>query len=277
VTRGFERERDTPQHLPRQSQREVRAQTQSLFVDVDRGEREASAKKGHPVPAAQQQIDARAAEEAELVLRVRDLLHHRAAQAELVGEEAAAGDEPSRLDRARGAVPAERTAVVALELEGGAQRHESALIGLRRPRHRCDDQRMNEDEPRWGEAPDEELIVELLAERYPIAKGERVSVEVDAEERSVALALLDGKNVYRIRVEYLRGAGSRDPWSLLVDALDSLFGTLIESNRAYRVLPSGDDVEFADAFLRVTVERAVPDLDRMAKQILEGNGHREDE
>ena len=136
---------------------------------------------------------------------------------------------------------------------------------------------MHQDEPRWGAPPDEEMIAELLVERFPIAKGERVTVHIDEEGHAVGLTMTSGKNVYRIRVDYVRGAGSRDPWFLLVDALDNLFGTFIESNRAYRELPSGVDIEFEGAFFRVTVERDVPELDRIAKQILEGNGHSEEE
>ncbi len=135
---------------------------------------------------------------------------------------------------------------------------------------------MEKDEPRWDEAPDADLIAELLTERYPIEKGERLRVEIDEPEHAALLTLDTERRLYRIRVEYLRGAKDRDPWLLIVDAVDSLFGTLIESNRAYRDLPTGDDVEFDGAFFRVRVEHEMPEMDRIADQILKRGEHPEE-
>lgn len=117
------------------------------------------------------------------------------------------------------------------------------------------------------------MIAELLMERYPIEKGEGLSVSVDPEEHSIALSMNAGRHHYLIRVDYLKSGGVRDPWFLMVDALDNLFGMFIESKRAYRDLPSGSDVEFDGAFFRVTVEHAMPEVERMADQILNRNGH----
>jgi len=125
-----------------------------------------------------------------------------------------------------------------------------------------------EKEPRWGEPPSGEMIAELLVERFPIEKGESVGVTVDEEGRALALEMNAGRHRYRIRIEYLRGAGSRDPWFVMVDALDNLFGTFIESGRAYRELPIGDDVEFEDAVFRISIEHEMPEMDRIADQIL---------
>ena len=136
---------------------------------------------------------------------------------------------------------------------------------------------MEQDEPRWGEPPSEEMIAELLEERFPIEKGERLSVSIDPEEHDVTLTMIAGRHRYVFRVAYLRAAGSRDPWFLMIDALDNMFGTFIESNRAYRELPSGTDVEFDGAFFRVTVEHTMPEMERIADQILKRNGHAEEE
>jgi hypothetical protein len=125
-----------------------------------------------------------------------------------------------------------------------------------------------ESEPRWGEPPSGEMIAELLVERFPIGEGESLSVDVSEEDRSIALEMNTPRHRYRIRLDYLRGAGSRDPWFVMVDALDALFGTFIESDRAYRDLPTGEDVEFEDAVFRVRVEHDMPEMDRIADQVL---------
>jgi hypothetical protein len=127
---------------------------------------------------------------------------------------------------------------------------------------------MERDEPRWGEPPPADMIAELLVERFPIGKGERIEIDVGEEEHRISLVLTAGRHLYRIGVEYLRGAGSRDPWLVMVDALDNLFGALIESGRAYRELPSGEDVEFEEAFFRVRVEHEMPEMERIADQLL---------
>lgn len=129
-----------------------------------------------------------------------------------------------------------------------------------------------EQEPNWGEAPDGDLIAELLRERYPLEPGESLAVETNEEERAISLSMTAGRDVYRMRVAYLRGAGDRDPWLLMVDALDNLFGSFLESNRRYRDLPQGSGVEFAGAFFTVVVEHARPELDRLAEQILRSGG-----
>jgi hypothetical protein len=127
-------------------------------------------------------------------------------------------------------------------------------------------------EPAWGDAPDSDVITELLLERYPLASGQRLAAQVDTTERTLAVELLAGRHRYRIEVAYLRAAEDRDPWLLLVDALDNLYGSLLESSFDHRSLPSGDDVEFESAVLRVHVEHTMPELDRIADQILGDDG-----
>jgi hypothetical protein len=123
-----------------------------------------------------------------------------------------------------------------------------------------------------GPAPDVDDIAELLKERHRLKKGDVLRVSAEAAPLpQLELALDSGRDRYTIGVGYLRGANGRDPWMLLADALDSLLGMLLESERAYRDLPAGDDVSFDGAFFRVAVERTVPDLDARADRMLEGD------
>lgn len=130
----------------------------------------------------------------------------------------------------------------------------------------------DQQEPKWGQAPDGDVIAELLRERYPVEPGASVAVAVDEEERALTLTMIAGRHQYALRLAYLRGAKDRDPWLLMADALDNLFGSFLESGRRYRELPQGSDVEFAGAFFSVSVEHTQPALDRLAEQILQSGG-----
>jgi hypothetical protein len=130
---------------------------------------------------------------------------------------------------------------------------------------------VSEQDRDYGPAPDTEAIAELLSERYPIKKDERITAETSTSKDSqplVTVTLTSGRNIYLITVEYLRGAGERDAWEMVVDAADALFGTLIENGRDYRELPQGSDVEYDGAFFRVEASREVPDLSDKADQLL---------
>ncbi|MCK6551477.1 hypothetical protein L6R52_36915 [Myxococcota bacterium] len=121
-----------------------------------------------------------------------------------------------------------------------------------------------------GPPPDVEVLAELLTERYPIKKTETLRITSTIDPVAGLVLTLDaGRDRFVIGLHYLRGAGRRDPWLLLVDALDALYGTFLESNRAYRELPQGSDVEFDGAFFRVEVERLVPELSARADRMLE--------
>jgi hypothetical protein len=120
-----------------------------------------------------------------------------------------------------------------------------------------------------GKAPEPEGVAELLRERYPLKKSDRLSIAVEAVPLALRLTLESGRDRYEIAVSYVRGANGRDPWMLTADALDSLYGSFIESGRAYRDLPVGDDVEFDGAFFAVTIERTIPELAHEADRLLE--------
>ncbi|MEQ9504470.1 MAG: hypothetical protein RIT81_46865 [Deltaproteobacteria bacterium] len=130
---------------------------------------------------------------------------------------------------------------------------------------------MSQQEPKWGEPPLGDVVARLIAERYPLTPGEAVVVEVDAASRFVELVHEKRRHHFRFRVRYLRGAGEdRDPWMLMVDALDGLYGMFVESG-SHRTLPTGDDVQHDGAFFSVTVEHSVPELEKLADQMLGDN------
>lgn len=128
---------------------------------------------------------------------------------------------------------------------------------------------MSDEREYYGPPPDGGDLAELLGERYTVKKGEKIAVTTSDDPLPAMTVVLEGgRDRYEIALEYLRGAGQRDPWMVLADAMDSLFGTLLESGRAYRDLPQGDDVEYEGAYFRVRVARDVPELSIKADRIL---------
>lgn len=122
---------------------------------------------------------------------------------------------------------------------------------------------------RIGPPPDGEAIAELLTERHSTRAGDRVTVWSRATPRpALAVALESGRDRYEIELEYVEGAAGREIWMILADALDALFGTLVESGRAYRDLPAGEGVEFEGATFDVRVEHTIPELSRAADELL---------
>lgn len=118
------------------------------------------------------------------------------------------------------------------------------------------------------ELPHGDVIARLLAERYPIAPGERLQVEVDPHHPEVSLRLWDDRRRYELRVAYQQGEEGADPWLAAVDALDALFGQLIDSDRDYRTLPTGPGIEYEGAQFMVQVRHRRPEVDRLAEQLL---------
>lgn len=119
------------------------------------------------------------------------------------------------------------------------------------------------------EPPHGDVIARLLSERYPLAPGEKLTVEVDPKVPVVELALWDSRQRYALKVGHRSGGSGEDPWMLAVDALDALFGQLIDTGRAYRDLPTGLDVEYQGVSFEVEVEHSFPEVERLAEQLLE--------
>ncbi|MEL6188172.1 MAG: hypothetical protein AAFU79_26400, partial [Myxococcota bacterium] len=83
---------------------------------------------------------------------------------------------------------------------------------------------MNDDEPTWGEPPLGEWVAQLLAERWEIPPDDKLRVDMDTKGGGVEAVLTSGSTEIEISVTYRSGAHDRDPWMVLVDALDALFG-----------------------------------------------------
>lgn len=123
-------------------------------------------------------------------------------------------------------------------------------------------------EGEWGEAPIGEDIAHFLKERWRHDPGDRVSVEVDEVARCLRCRLVKARDRFDLSVSYRRGARQRDPWMLMADTLDALYGLLEESGYAHRELPQGADVEHLDAFFAVSIEKTAPDIEALANQWL---------
>ncbi len=121
------------------------------------------------------------------------------------------------------------------------------------------------------DVPDGDAIAGLLTERWPIADDERLRVKVDEAAPGLEAVLRGPRHRYTLRLTLQSTPDGVEPWAVLVDGLDALFGQLIESGRAHRTLPAGQGVAFQGAELAVEVEHAVPELEKLADQIL-GSG-----
>jgi hypothetical protein len=126
------------------------------------------------------------------------------------------------------------------------------------------------------EAPDGGAMAELLRERHGVDPrvGLEISVEADARRPRV-LATLDrpatgarARTRIAISIGFASGPKGGDRWPVTIDAADALVGQLVESDYAYRDLPTGDDVGFGDAIFVVRVEASYPDLEAAADQLL---------
>lgn len=122
----------------------------------------------------------------------------------------------------------------------------------------------------WGEPPHPDVLARLLAERYPIRPGEKLRVDLDEDDGKMAAVLWTARHRWTISVSWQAG-GTDSPWMLMADALDALFGGFIESDRQHRDLPSGANVEHLGAMFTVEVEHDLPEVSRLADQMLKGS------
>lgn len=123
---------------------------------------------------------------------------------------------------------------------------------------------------KWGDPPHPDVVARLLEERYPIEPGEKLKVELDEADGRMRVQLWSARHRWQIEVRYEDG-GRGSPWMLTADALDALFGSLIESGRAHRELPAGANVEHQGALFTVQVQYDLPEVSRLADQMLKGN------
>lgn len=123
-------------------------------------------------------------------------------------------------------------------------------------------------------APDPTSVAALLRERWSIPAPADLTVEEREREGRPRLvvrierARRQGTDRIELDVTHLRGGEPAKVWDHLVDAVDALVGTLVESGYAYRELPTGSDVEYEGSVLWVEVTRARPDLEAQANAIL---------
>jgi len=118
----------------------------------------------------------------------------------------------------------------------------------------------------WGEAPQPEVVAELLRERHGPFDGLEVDLHA-TDPRGLTVSIDEGRQRTLIDVRFLRGA-SADAWLTVADALDALVGSWVEAGKDHRALPSGEDVAFEGAEMRVRVERTIPELERVADRLL---------
>lgn len=122
----------------------------------------------------------------------------------------------------------------------------------------------------WGEAPHPDVLARLLEERYPIAAQDKLEVKLDEAEGRLTAVLWNPRHRWTIALRW-EGGGGDEPWMMSADALDALFGTLVESQHDHRSLPAGAGVEHNGARFTVAVEHDLPEVSRLADQLLNGN------
>jgi hypothetical protein len=133
-------------------------------------------------------------------------------------------------------------------------------------------------------APDPEAMVELLRERYRIDARVSLAIEVrpgSAPHLSIRVERTPRGERSRVRIvlDVRREGGkvaaraSEEAWAETVDAADALVGQLIESDFAYRALPTGEELEFGAAKFTVQVDASRPELEAVADDLLSGPKH----
>ncbi len=121
--------------------------------------------------------------------------------------------------------------------------------------------------------PKAEAVAKLLRQRYPIGTQESLLARALKDPPGWTLLLKGPEHHYEITIRYLRSENGGEPWGLVSDALDALFGSLIESGRNYRGLPTGEEIRFKEALFSVSVAHRMPSLEAEADRLLGENHH----
>ncbi len=129
---------------------------------------------------------------------------------------------------------------------------------------------------RGANGPDGAMVASLITERWSIDPSETVTIDIDGATHRIGLTLTGPRHRYQWWIALEEAPPAADPWALLVDALDALFGQFIESERDYRALPSGPGVAFMGATFDVTVEHRVPEVEKLADRLLADSEASED-
>ena len=128
-----------------------------------------------------------------------------------------------------------------------------------------------------AEPPEPLVLVALLEERHNVPEGTTIAIESKSDkEHRFELELLISreeekfrpKECYTINIGYMT---AHSTWDKLIDALDALFGMLVESSFDHRSLPTGADVDHQGTKFDVVVKYERPDLEAAADRMLNGN------
>lgn len=122
----------------------------------------------------------------------------------------------------------------------------------------------------WGDPPVPDVVARLLGERWSVPAEDTLTVDVDPAAGELRAHWTRGRARIELDVRYTDGPDGAEPWMMVVDALDALVGQLAESDLDHRALPRGEGVDFQGARFEVRVERRVPELERLADQLIDG-------
>ena len=127
------------------------------------------------------------------------------------------------------------------------------------------------------EPPSSLVLIALLEERHDVPPNVSLDVKSreDKEHRfELTLIITREEGKFRPKESYTIDIGymtAHSTWDKLIDALDGLFGMLIESGFDHRALPSGADVDHNGTKFDVGIKYERPDLDAAADRMLNGN------
>jgi len=127
------------------------------------------------------------------------------------------------------------------------------------------------------ELPDKTVLAALLRERHELETCDLLEINAywdDTKSPTLKLSFTRSQTDYRPRENYeITIAQNTKPqsWDAIVDALDALFGTLLDNGFSYRDLPSGHNVEHGAERFDVQTLYFRPDLEAVADQMLKGN------